>query len=608
MSNTSATELSVRSESIQRLYFLYLADKFNVNRRYQRKLVWSAAEKQRLIDSIIQDLPIPLFLVAEIGVGTDASLEVIDGLQRLNAIFSFLENEIPSLNGEYFDLDALADTKSRKDKGELSQKHPVLSREKSVQFCNYSTAMSVFRALSGASVDEVFRRINSGGRRLSRQELRQAGTVSTLANSVRILSSKVRGDTSPGDIVPLRVMPQLSITNYELEYGVSVDDIFWVRHGILRREDVRVSHDEQVILDILIDCLVEPTPNTGSDIRDEYYNFSQDIDETVEPSQLSVQIDNAIQVYGQDELEGSFLQAYDVLRDILDSHNARFATLIGVKRGGHSPRYFHAVFMAVFELMFKERMRVRDADLIASKLKGITRGALKIPTGSAWTGEAKRASIDAVKGVLRSAFEETSTDLEDFGRYGWASHLETILGNALVEQQLFECKQGMLNLNSESDRRFDSECFDKICRSISAMANMGKSATGYMILGIADTARDANRIEALDNVKASAYRGFHIVGLDREASVLGKSLADYWDMIMRKLRDHPMLDRKLSAQTTANARIVNYGGRSVGVLKISSIDEPVFFGDEMYERSGSETRKLKNPEYSRVYKRFFIGT
>jgi hypothetical protein len=61
---TSPTELSVRSESIQRLYDLYVNDRFRVNRRYQRKLVWTVEEKQRLIDSIAKDLPVPLFLVA----------------------------------------------------------------------------------------------------------------------------------------------------------------------------------------------------------------------------------------------------------------------------------------------------------------------------------------------------------------------------------------------------------------------------------------------------------------------------------------------------------------------------------------------------------------
>ncbi len=122
---TTSTDLSVRSESVQSLYSRYLQDRFGVNRRYQRKLVWSVEEKQSLVDSMLKNLPVPLFLVAEIGIGADASFEVIDGMQRLNSIFSFLENEFP-VHDAYFDLDALADTKSLKDKGELVQKQPVM--------------------------------------------------------------------------------------------------------------------------------------------------------------------------------------------------------------------------------------------------------------------------------------------------------------------------------------------------------------------------------------------------------------------------------------------------------------------------------------------------
>lgn len=33
------SDLSVRSEGVQKLYTDYLADRFSVNRRYQRKLV-----------------------------------------------------------------------------------------------------------------------------------------------------------------------------------------------------------------------------------------------------------------------------------------------------------------------------------------------------------------------------------------------------------------------------------------------------------------------------------------------------------------------------------------------------------------------------------------
>jgi len=195
-------------------------------------------------------------------------------MQRLNAVFAFLENEYP-VEGTYFNLDTLADTKLLKDQGKLVQQQPVMSRERSNAVANYTVAMSVYRSDDDASVDEVFRRINAGGRRLLRQGLRQAGTLSSLADLVRIISARIRGDTSPGNILPLGVMPKLSITNNNLPYGVNVDEIFWVSQGVLRRDDVRESADEQLVLDLLLDMLVDPLENSGMRTRDAYYDYTE---------------------------------------------------------------------------------------------------------------------------------------------------------------------------------------------------------------------------------------------------------------------------------------------------------------------------------------------
>ncbi|MGW3648899.1 RNA-binding domain-containing protein [Streptomyces sp. NPDC000878] len=96
-----------------------------------------------------------------------------------------------------------------------------------------------------------------------------------------------------------------------------------------------------------------------------------------------------------------------------------------------------------------------------------------------------------------------------------ASQLERLLGNALVEQQTFDCKQGFLKL--DSSREFDAESFSKICRTITAMANMGSNVTGYVAIGIADNARDAKRVETLDSVSSVLCREFHVVGIERES-------------------------------------------------------------------------------------------
>lgn len=115
-------ELTIRSESIQRLYSFYREKRLLVNRRYQRKLVWTIEEKEAFIDSILKEYPVPLILFAEEKDGEESIFEIIDGMQRLNAIVSFVENEF-SVNGNYFDLEAMAETKLLKDTLEIKQKN-----------------------------------------------------------------------------------------------------------------------------------------------------------------------------------------------------------------------------------------------------------------------------------------------------------------------------------------------------------------------------------------------------------------------------------------------------------------------------------------------------
>lgn len=596
MDEQHVTELTVRSDSVQNLYGRYIKDKFGVNRKYQRKLVWSIAEKQRLIDSIFRNLPLPLFLVAETGAAADSSVEVIDGMQRLNAIFAYIENEF-AVDGAYFDLDSLADTKVQKDVGALAQKTPVVARDQAVRFSNYLIALSVFRASYEGGIDDVFRRINSGGRRLSFQELRQAGTVSPLADIVRVLSSQVRGDTSPGDVVPLRTMPLLSITNRELPYGVDVDTIFWVRHGVLRREDVRFSLDEQLVLDLVLDCLIDPLPTISKEARDGFYDFLPDRD-----ASAAREIKAAIDAYGEEKLVDDFMRVYDALRLVLDGEGTRFATLIGVKSGGHSPRSYHAVFLAFFELMIRDRQVPSDIAALLRRLEGISGTTLQIPGGSgAWTGDSRRALVDAVKGAVSPSFEQ-SGDQEDFARYGWTSQIETLLSNAGIEQQRFEAKQGILRL--DDTRAHDPGVVEKVLRTATAMANVGPGGVGYIVLGVADKLADAERVHELDGVRAVDYRGFHVVGLEREAVKLGLSVNKYWEQLLRALSGEARADERVRVALTATARLGNYRGLLVGIFRVEPLSEPMFYGGQLLDRRGSETVPVPTEQFARLFDRF----
>lgn len=100
MSDMVAQDLTVKGESIERVYSLYESRRYQVNRRYQRKLIWTLDEKINFIDSICRGYPVPIILLAENKQTGDNALEIIDGMQRLNAIVSFLENDY-AVNGHF---------------------------------------------------------------------------------------------------------------------------------------------------------------------------------------------------------------------------------------------------------------------------------------------------------------------------------------------------------------------------------------------------------------------------------------------------------------------------------------------------------------------------
>ena len=57
--------LETTNESIEVLFGWYEEGRILVNRKYQRKLVWTLAEKQKFVDTILRLYPVPLFLLAE---------------------------------------------------------------------------------------------------------------------------------------------------------------------------------------------------------------------------------------------------------------------------------------------------------------------------------------------------------------------------------------------------------------------------------------------------------------------------------------------------------------------------------------------------------------
>jgi Protein of unknown function DUF262 len=204
------SDLSSQPTPIQTVYNWYRNGILIVNRSYQRKLVWTMLEKQKLIDSIMNDYPIPLVLLAEPQGQETTRYEILDGLQRLHTIVSFIETSFPTEDGRFFNVDEFTRAKEEREQGRFMQSggEEKLTRAEVAKVLDYILPISIIRNASQAVVTDVFGRINSYGHRLSDQERRQAGLLSDFAQFVRKTACEIRGDVSI-EALPLFQMPEI---------------------------------------------------------------------------------------------------------------------------------------------------------------------------------------------------------------------------------------------------------------------------------------------------------------------------------------------------------------------------------------------------------------
>jgi hypothetical protein len=391
--------ITPRGMSVQEAYKQYRAGSFKINRRYQRKLVWMIDEKRALIDSVLHDYPIPLILLAFTTLPDGSkTFEILDGMQRLNALFGFIENGF-DVGGKYFDVEQLARAKQMAAAGvfeAVSAAEKLLSPKECANFLDYTLAVTEFPATNEDAVNEVFGRINSYGRRLSDQEKRQAGVVSGFANVVREIATEIRGDVSQ-DSLDLSEMPAISVdvAGESPSYGVKADETFWCKQGVLRRSQLRDSEDEQMIADLAITILQgKPFAFSGSNLDDFYF---------VESDEYKG-IEKSLATYGATKLKSDLVGSLSILRETIsavdDGANA-FRKIVHPDAGSNPVKTaFFAVFCACFQLC---AVKKRSPDDPAAIMKAIAslQGKLEVAAGQ-MRSEPRQKNIDVTLGLFKS--------------------------------------------------------------------------------------------------------------------------------------------------------------------------------------------------------------
>jgi hypothetical protein len=176
-------EIKVRTDKIPITLIFQMIENgdIDLNPDFQRHLVWDQIQKSRLIESILLRIPLPMFYFAE---DKEGKLSVVDGLQRISAIKEFMENKFPLKNLQY--LEKTCGDKFYETNG---KNHGIDA--KYFRWFNLTTlSANIIDPSSPYQVKyDIFRRINTGGKPLNNQEIRNCLTGQGLRETLKEMTA-----------------------------------------------------------------------------------------------------------------------------------------------------------------------------------------------------------------------------------------------------------------------------------------------------------------------------------------------------------------------------------------------------------------------------------
>lgn len=133
---------------------------------FQREFVWTdLTRKSRLIESLLLRIPIPVFYISQDNEGL---FQVVDGIQRLTVMRDFMQNRFRLKNLEYL-TDCEGKWFKNTDRPPEQSLHSLYTRR-------IEQTQLFFHVIDPQTPDKVkydiFRRINTGGKSLNAQEIR----------------------------------------------------------------------------------------------------------------------------------------------------------------------------------------------------------------------------------------------------------------------------------------------------------------------------------------------------------------------------------------------------------------------------------------------------
>jgi len=221
-------------------------NELKMNPPFQRKPVWTDQQKSFLIDTILNEFPIPEIYMQEV-ISSQGKAEyiIVDGQQRIRACLDFINN-IYTINGK--------DSPKWADMG-----FEELSSEEKKKIFEYDFVVRILPEMSDTEIREIFTRLNRNTVALNSQELRQATYWGEFISTINELA----------------------------------DDEVWNDTGVFTQNDFRRMVDAEYISELVIGHLHGPQNKKLT--LDKYYQlYEQEFDEKGEIKKIFLKVVNEI--------------------------------------------------------------------------------------------------------------------------------------------------------------------------------------------------------------------------------------------------------------------------------------------------------------------------
>lgn len=243
--------------------------KIVMNPDFQRNEVWSKEQKSQLIESTMLEIPIPAFYMKKDAQGR---LIVVDGLQRTLALRGFLHDEFPLIGLRALSkLNGFTCSEMRKNDSISNLITRVEDRQLLFYVISKDTPMSI--------VYDIFNRINTGGTKLERQEIRNCIFI---GHSTRMLK-ELSGESAFKDAIDSGISDKrmkdreaalrciaFTILDYKKVYTRSMDDFLeQAMRRINKMSTVEVEDLKRKFLDIM-ERTLQTFGNTNFRIPSDY--------------------------------------------------------------------------------------------------------------------------------------------------------------------------------------------------------------------------------------------------------------------------------------------------------------------------------------------------